>query len=109
VAGRHRGQRSADPGKQHRDRHRRQRGPIDAGLVNHYYLYERGKEEGVPADQLDARHHYFPGGDIGAMVNVSGVGVLTHSAEDQDALAFVDYLLSEEGQRYFAEETSDPP
>lgn len=84
-------------------------GRLDVGLVNHYYLYERAKEEGVTVDELSARNYYFPDGDIGAMVNVSGIGVLTGSAEDSDALAFVDYLLSEEGQSYFAEETSEYP
>jgi iron(III) transport system substrate-binding protein len=84
-------------------------GRIDAGLVNHYYLYERAKEEGVTVDQLDARHHYFPDGDIGALVNVSGVGVLSHAADDEDVRAFLDYLLSEAGQRYFAEQTSEYP
>jgi iron(III) transport system substrate-binding protein len=84
-------------------------GRIDVGLVNHYYLYERAKEDGVPVEQLAARHHFFPDGDIGAMVNVSGVGVLTHSADDEDALAFVDYLLSEDGQAYFTEQTSEYP
>jgi iron(III) transport system substrate-binding protein len=84
-------------------------GRLEVGLVNHYYLYERAKEEGVPVDQLTARNYYFPDGDIGAMVNVSGVGVLEQSAEDADARAFVDYLLSEAGQSYFAQETSEYP
>jgi iron(III) transport system substrate-binding protein len=84
-------------------------GRLEVGLVNHYYLYERAKEDGVPVDQLAARNYYFPGGDIGAMVNVSGVGVLTPSAEDPDARAFVEYLLSEAGQSYFAEQTSEYP
>lgn len=84
-------------------------GVVDAGLVNHYYLYERAAEEGVTADQLNARHHYFPDGDIGAMVNVSGVGVLAHTEDNEDAQAFVEYLLSQDGQTYFAEETSEYP
>lgn len=84
-------------------------GRIDAGLVNHYYLYERAKEDGVPADALTARNYTFPGGDIGAMVNVSGVGVLSHSAADQDVQAFLDYLLSPAGQTYFTEQTSEYP
>ena len=84
-------------------------GRLDAGLVNHYYLYERAAEDGVSIDQLNARNYYFPGGDIGAMVNVSGVGIITHSADDPDTRAFVDYLLSEVGQRYFAEQTSEYP
>jgi iron(III) transport system substrate-binding protein len=84
-------------------------GRIGAGLVNHYYLYERAKEDGVGVDQLTARNYYFPDGDIGAMVNVSGVGVLAGSAEDADARAFVEYLLSDAGQSYFAQETSEYP
>lgn len=84
-------------------------GRIDVGLVNHYYLFERAKEEGVPVEQLAARNHTFPDGDVGALVNVSGVGVLAQAADDPDARAFVDYLLSDEGQRYFTEETSEYP
>ena len=84
-------------------------GRIDVGLVNHYYLYERAKELGVPVDQLAARNYYFPDGDIGSMVNVSGVGVLRHSADDPDVRALVEFLLSEDGQLYFAEETSEYP
>jgi len=84
-------------------------GRLDVGLVNHYYLYERAAELGVSADQLTARNYRFPDGDIGAMVNVSGVGVLAHAASDPDVLAFVEYLLSEAGQTYFAEQTSEYP
>jgi iron(III) transport system substrate-binding protein len=84
-------------------------GRIAAGLVNHYYLYELAKEEGVPADQLVARNYAFPGGDIGALVNVSGVGVLAPSAGDADVRAFLDYLLSETGQAYFTEQTFEYP
>src|SRR5690606_37217422 len=63
----------------------------------------------VSIDQLNARNYYFRGGDIGATVNVSGVGIITHSADDPDTRAFVDYLLSKVGQRYFAEQTSEYP
>ena len=58
---------------------------------------ELAKERGEPLDQLKAQADYFPDGDIGALVNVSGVGVLTHSADDPDARAFVDYLLCTDG------------
>lgn len=84
-------------------------GRIAAGLVNHYYLFERAKELGVDVDEVSARLHYFPDGDTGALVNVSGIGVLRAAAEDPDVRAFVDYLLSEEGQQYFAEQTSEYP
>lgn len=84
-------------------------GRLDAGLVNHYYLYERAHELGVPADELNARNHHFPDGDIGALVNVSGVGLLQRAASDPDALAFVEYLLSDAAQSYFAENTFEYP
>ncbi len=84
-------------------------GRLDVGLINHYYLHERASEAGVPVEELTARNYRFPDGDIGAMVNVSGVGVLENAADDPHALAFVEYLLSEAGQTYFTEETSEYP
>jgi len=84
-------------------------GKLAAGLVNHYYVYELAKEKGTSVDGLAAKLHFFPGGDIGALVNVSGVGVLKRSAADPDVRAFVDYLLGPEAQTYFAEETFEYP
>jgi iron(III) transport system substrate-binding protein len=84
-------------------------GRIHAGLVNHYYLFEQAKERGVPVEELPARLHFFPGGDTGALVNISGVGVLRHATDDPDVRALVDYLLSPAGQTYFAEQTSEYP
>ncbi|MDP9818176.1 iron(III) transport system substrate-binding protein [Spirilliplanes yamanashiensis] len=84
-------------------------GKVPAGLVNHYYLGEIAKERGVTPEQLNAKLHFFTPGDSGAMVNVSGVGVLKRSATDPDARALVDYLLGAEAQTYFAEETFEYP
>ncbi|MFF8842027.1 iron ABC transporter substrate-binding protein [Streptomyces sp. NPDC015127] len=85
------------------------RGRIAAGLVNHYYVYELAKEEGTPVTALKAKNHFFPGGDIGALVNVSGVGVLKKAGDDPDARAFLDYLLGTAAQNYFARETFEYP
>ncbi|MFI2367978.1 iron ABC transporter substrate-binding protein [Streptomyces sp. NPDC018833] len=84
-------------------------GRIAAGLVNHYYVYELAKEEGTTVDALKAKNHFFPGGNIGSLVNVSGVGVLKKAGDDPDARALVDYLLGTEAQTYFAEETYEYP
>nr|WP_018640422.1 iron ABC transporter substrate-binding protein [Parafrankia elaeagni] len=84
-------------------------GRLDAGLINHYYAGELAAERGVRPDELDARLHFFPGGDIGALVNVAGVGVLATAADDPEARAFVDYLLGPQAQRYFAERTFEYP
>lgn len=83
-------------------------GKIPFGLVNHYYLYELAKEQGVDAEELKAANHMFTGGDVGALVNISGVGLIKHAADDE-ASQLLEYFLSPEGQQYFAEETSEYP
>lgn len=82
-------------------------GEIPFGLVNHYYLYEKAAEAGG-LDELTARNHLFPGDDPGSLVNVAGVGVLRGEL-DAKAQSLVDFLLSEQAQRYFAEETKEYP
>ncbi|WP_018348990.1 iron ABC transporter substrate-binding protein [Longispora albida] len=84
-------------------------GKLAAGLVNHYYVYEKAKEKGTTPDGLKAKLHFFRGGDPGALVNVAGVGVLKQAAKDPDVRKFVDYLLSADGQKYFAEQTYEYP
>jgi iron(III) transport system substrate-binding protein len=84
-------------------------GKIAVGLINHYYLGELAKEQGVSPDSLNAKLYFFPNGDPGALVNVAGVGVLKNAADDADAQAFVDYLLDQKAQSYFAEQTNEYP
>jgi iron(III) transport system substrate-binding protein len=84
-------------------------GKLAAGLVNHYYIFGKAKELGITVDQLKAKLHFFPGGDTGALVNVSGVGVLRKAATDPDARAVVHYLLGTQAQIYFAERTCEYP
>jgi iron(III) transport system substrate-binding protein len=81
-------------------------GEIPLGLTNHYYLYEAKKEEG---EAFPAANHFFAPGDPGNLVNVAGVGILDTATNAEQALAFIDYLLQEQGQRYFAERTSEYP
>ncbi|GAB1822352.1 iron ABC transporter substrate-binding protein [Herbidospora sp. RD11066] len=84
-------------------------GKLAVGLINHYYLGELAKERGTTPDQLNAKLHFFPGGDSGALVNVAGVGILKKAAADPNVKAFVDYLLSADAQTYFAEQTYEYP
>lgn len=46
--------------------------------------------------------YYFPSGDPGSIVNVSGVAVLDTSKRRRDAQRFVSFLLSPAGQRLIA-------
>jgi iron(III) transport system substrate-binding protein len=81
-------------------------GDIDAGFVNHYYLLAARSEAG---SDVPAENHFFAGGDPGSLVNVAGAGILTSAPNPAGAQAFVDFLLSENAQRYFAEETYEYP
>jgi iron(III) transport system substrate-binding protein len=42
-------------------------------------------------------------------MNVTGAAILAGAQGDPDALAFVEYLLSDEGQAYFVEQTYEYP
>lgn len=84
-------------------------GKVPVGLVNHYYLGEIAKERGTTPEKLTAKLHFFPDGDSGAMVNVSGIGVLNRSGADPDVRTLVDYLLGAEAQTYFAQQTYEYP
>ncbi|MFE2292489.1 iron ABC transporter substrate-binding protein [Streptomyces sp. NPDC059452] len=82
-------------------------GKAELGLINHYYWYEKAAEEG--ADKLKAALSFPKKGDPGALVNVAGVGVLKGNDQSAAATKAVDFLLSEEAQTYFADETSEYP
>jgi len=82
-------------------------GVIALGLINHYYWYQQVAEEGAAA--VPARLKFLPGGDPGALVNVAGVGVLRGSDQAQQAQRFVEFLLAEQAQTFFAEETKEYP
>jgi iron(III) transport system substrate-binding protein len=83
------------------------RGEVAVGLVNHYYLYELIAEVGE--DEVTAENQFVSGGDPGGLVNVAGVGILKSSEHQENALAFVEYLVGPSGQLYFAEETFEYP
>lgn len=82
-------------------------GEVDLGLINHYYWHEKVAELG--ADAVTARIHFLNRDDPGALINVAGVGVLEGSDQAQAATEAVAYLLSEQAQQYFADETAEYP
>ena len=82
-------------------------GVIALGLINHYYWYEQVAEEGLEA--VPARLNFLPGGDPGSLVNVAGVGVLAASDRQDEAARFVEYLLGDDAQTYFAQDTKEYP
>ena len=60
-------------------------------------------------ETFPARNYFLPGGGPGSLLLVSGAGVLNTAANAENAQRFVDYLLSAEGQQYFADETFEYP
>ncbi|MER7110994.1 iron ABC transporter substrate-binding protein [Streptomyces sp. NPDC000229] len=84
-------------------------GEVSLGLLNHYYWYEKVAEEGE--DKVEAKVHFLPKGDPGGLVNVAGAGILKGGDKKRAEFAqkAVDFLLSAESQKYFAEETKEYP
>jgi iron(III) transport system substrate-binding protein len=78
-------------------------GEIELGLVNHYYLYL------VKEEQPDAAvaNHFLEAGDPGALVSVAGAAIIDGTDEEELAQDFVEYLLSDEGQRFYTEEAEE--
>ena len=79
-------------------------GVIKRAFVNGDFFLE--PDEAL--EDLNAALHFFPAGDTGALVNISGIGLVGEQADD-DAQALVDYLLSDAGQTYFVEQTFEYP
>lgn len=77
-------------------------GELDIGLVNHYYLYRFD-------DDWPAQNHFTDPGEAGALINVAGVALMQGSSNRSNALRFIRFLLSEEGQTYFRDQTNEYP
>ncbi|GAA8847701.1 iron ABC transporter substrate-binding protein [Helicobacter pylori] len=72
-------------------------GEVPMGVIYHYYWYRDQAEtkEGTANTKL----HYFKHEDPGAFVSLSAAGVLKNGAHQDEAQQFVDYILSDEGQK----------
>jgi len=74
-------------------------GEFKLGLVNHYYYYLQ-RTEGSPVGVI------FPDQDesqIGLLTNVAAAAIIKGAAHAEAAQAFLDFLISAEGQKLFAE------
>jgi len=78
-------------------------GEIELGLVNHYYLYVvREEQPDAPIENL-----YLPGDDPGALVSTAGAAILDGAEHPDEAEQLVDFLLSDAGQRFYAEAAAE--
>ena len=82
------------------------RGEVDVGLVNHYYVHRFRQEHGQGAA---VANHHLPEQGPGNLAMISGAGVLTTARNETNAHAFLRYLLSARAQAYFAHQTFEYP
>lgn len=72
-------------------------GQAGAAIVNHYYWFRAAADTGGPAS-MRSKLAYFAGGDPGAMLDVSGAGILRSAAHPDLARRFLDFLVSRTGE-----------
>ena len=75
-------------------------GEVAAGLINHYYWFEKAAEIG--RENMKSKTAWFEPGDPGNLVNVAGVSVLS---DNPSAVAFARWLLGDTAQQYFLGKT----
>ena len=81
-------------------------GEIDLGWVNHYYLH---KLRASNPDLKAANYSFVEPGDAGNLMMLSGAAVVSASDQKEKAEAFIEFLLSENAQGYFAQKTFEYP
>ncbi|MGH7043184.1 MAG: iron ABC transporter substrate-binding protein [Acetobacteraceae bacterium] len=81
------------------------RGSVATGIINNYYWARLRTEEG-PA-RLHAKIHHFGHHDVGALVNISGAGVLRSSRHKAAAQRFLAFLVSKPLQEMLARSDVD--
>ena len=86
-------------------------GECDVAISNHYYYARLARSE-TPEDKAVAGKLgvVFPSlAGKGTHVNISGAGVLKHAPHRDAAIKFLEYLASDEAQRYFADGNNEWP
>lgn len=80
-------------------------GEIDAALTNHYYILRQTES----TSEVPLGTHFFAPGDAGNLALVTGAGVLETSDQPETAHRFLSFLLSDEAERYAADEVYEYP
>jgi iron(III) transport system substrate-binding protein len=81
------------------------RGEVPMGLVNHYYNYRKLEEDpGAPS-----RNYSFNGGDVGSLLIASTGSIISETDRQEEATEFIDFLLSDDAQQFYSDETFEYP
>jgi len=81
------------------------RGVVRFGLVNHYYNFRILEED----PDAPSRNHFFAADDLGSLRLVTGASILESADEPEAAAELIEFLLSEQAQQFFTEETFEYP
>ncbi len=81
-------------------------GEADLALTNNYYLSRFLNRD---ADFPVTQSLFATEGDIGNLLLVAGMGVLSSSTRQEEAQTFIDFLLSPAAQQFFTGEVSEFP
>jgi iron(III) transport system substrate-binding protein len=81
------------------------RGEVPMGLVNHYYNYRKLEED----PEAPSRNYVFPNQDIGSLLIASTGSIIASSERQQEATEFIDYLLTDDAQQFYSDETFEYP
>ena len=81
-------------------------GEIDLAPINHYYIAQAKAEEG---EDYPVEAYFPPGGDLGALINVAGVGLLASSDQSEETTQLIEFLLGPEAQQFFTESSKEYP
>jgi iron(III) transport system substrate-binding protein len=86
-------------------------GQCDVAIVNHYYWARLAKSSDATDQQVAEQVGiFFPNQDgRGTHVNISGAGVVANAPHEENAIAFVEFLTSQEAQEVFAEGNNEYP
>jgi iron(III) transport system substrate-binding protein len=86
-------------------------GQCKVAIVNHYYWARLAKsDDPIDQDVVDKTGVFFPNqDDRGTHVNVSGVGVLATAPHPQEAIIFLEFLVSPAVQEVFAQSNNEYP
>jgi iron(III) transport system substrate-binding protein len=87
-------------------------GECDIAMSNTYYFARalRTSVDGLGAEELDGIGWVFPNQNTtGAHMNISGGGVAANAPNRENAVAFLEYLASDQAQEYFSAGNDEYP
>jgi iron(III) transport system substrate-binding protein len=83
------------------------KGQVAMGVVNHYYVYRHLAAQ--PTAPLAVLIPDQQEGGMGAIMNVSGIGVIKHTPHLDSAKLLVEFLVAQAGQKMFADLDKEYP